>query len=452
MKQHNKILSLLLIFALMIPTSAAEKSTVRIAVVDTGISVRAIDSDRIDEGQNYAIPGASLMDVLGHGTAVASIIVGSESAGITGVCPEAVLVPLVMSTRDENKKKVSCSVADLATIVYDAVDVYDCDIINLSLTTRTNSSELQEAVNHAWEKGVLVVASIGNDDTATVYYPGGFDNVLCVGSVSQDGTNKASFSNYNRNLDILAPGDKITIAQPNGKTTTGSGTSYSTAYISGMAAKLMLAYPELTAEQIVQLLLASATDLGDVGYDNQTGWGVLNTEKTLSYAAQGRQFRDVAADQWYFEGVKFMSTQGLMKGTDAVNFSPNQTTTRAMMWVMLHRMDGQSDTGGEIWYSNAQNWVKEYNIADGKSPDQVITREEIAAMLYQYSRYKGRDVTTSADLSSYSDASTVSKNTAEAMKWACGSGIINGMDGALNPQGSATRAQIATMLMRFAKL
>lgn len=453
MKFRKRILALLLTLALMIPVSAAENRTVRIAVIDSGISTTAISPDSVAEGHNYALPSSSTEDIVGHGTAIASIIVGCESAGITGLCPEATLVPLVIYSRNENQKTVRCDEVELATVIRDAVDVYDCDIINMSLTTRLASPELEAAVTYAWQHGVLVVTSAGNDGGATVLYPGGFDTTLCVGSSNESGTGRASFSNFNTFLDILAPGVNLPIAKPNGTADTGSGTSYSTAYISGVAAKLMLAYPNLTAEQILQLLLASADDLRSEGRDNLTGWGVLNLNNAMQYAEQGRQFRDAPPSQWYFEGVKYMSAQGLMKGTDAINFSPNDTTTRAMMWVMLYRMDEQEENGAcESWYSEAQNWVKTNAIADGEAPNQIITREEIASILYAYSRYKGFDISKTADLSSYSDYTTVSEKAAAAMCWACGCGIINGMDGALNPQGSATRAQIATMLMRFAKL
>lgn len=454
MNKRYRLLAFLLALALTLPVTAAQSEhPVRIAIIDTGISSGAISSNQLDTGYNYVLPGHSTEDVIGHGTAVASIIVGCESAGISGIYPEAILIPLVVYSKDSDGKKVRCNGSDLSAVVRDAVDKFDCDIINMSLTSSKASPELEESLAYAREQGVIIVASSGNEGNATLNYPAGYDTAISVGSINSEGSDRAKFSNFNQALDLMAPGADITIADIHGNAVTGSGTSYSVPCVTAAAAKLMDTYPTLTGEQITQILLASATDIRYEGYDMQTGWGKLDLENALHYAAQGRQFRDASPDQWYFDGVKYMSTQGLMKGTDAVNFSPNQTTTRAMMWVMLYRVDGQTESGsGAEWYSDAQNWVKSNNIADGAAPGQIITREEIAAMLYQYSIYKGRDVSAAANLISYSDASSVSKNTVDAMKWACGTGIINGMYGALNPQGSATRAQIATILMRFINL
>lgn len=164
-------------------------------------------------------------------------------------------------------------------------------------------------------------------------------------------------------------------------------------------------------------------------------------------------YLDVNESDWYYEAVKYVTVNGLMNGTGASRFEPNLATSRAMIWTILARMSGVDTTGGSVWYAAAQQWAIATGVSDGTNPNGTITREQLAAMLYRYAVSKGMvTAPVTADLSIYSDAASVSAYAVEAMQWAVGTGLINGMAGKLNPQGSATRAQVATMLMRFAQL
>ncbi len=164
-------------------------------------------------------------------------------------------------------------------------------------------------------------------------------------------------------------------------------------------------------------------------------------------------YLDVNESDWYYEAVKYVTVNGLMNGTGASRFEPNLATSRAMIWTILARMSGVDTTGGSVWYAAAQQWAIATGVSDGTNPNGTITREQLAAMLYRYAVSKGMvTAPVTADLSIYSDAASVSAYAVEAMQWAVGTGLINGMAGRLNPQGSATRAQVATMLMRFAQL
>ena len=164
-------------------------------------------------------------------------------------------------------------------------------------------------------------------------------------------------------------------------------------------------------------------------------------------------YLDVKTSDWYYEAVKYVTVNGLMNGTGANRFEPNLATSRAMIWTILARMSGVNTTGGSVWYAAAQQWAIATGVSDGTNPNGTITREQLAAMLYRYAVSKGMvTAPVTADLSIYSDAASVSAYAVEAMQWAVGTGLINGMNGKLNPQGSATRAQVATMLMRFAQL
>ena len=156
-------------------------------------------------------------------------------------------------------------------------------------------------------------------------------------------------------------------------------------------------------------------------------------------------YTDVAANAWYYDAVAYVTANGLMNGTSATTFAPDATTTRAMIWTVLARMNGQSVDGGTPWYALAQSWAMRANVSDGTNPESAISREELATMLY---RAAGSPA-VSGNLLSYPDGNAVSAWAENALLWATQNGIISGIDGMLTPQGQATRAQVAAMLMRF---
>ena len=163
-------------------------------------------------------------------------------------------------------------------------------------------------------------------------------------------------------------------------------------------------------------------------------------------------YADVQENAWYAEAVDYVTAQGLMTGTAADAFAPELTTTRAMVWTILGRMSGAGVSGGEPWYGLAQRWAVETGVSDGSNPDGKITREQLAAMLYRFAGEPELLDSELAGLSGYADHNDVSSYAYRAMAWAVSRGIINGVDGALVPQGLATRAQVAAMLMRYCEL
>jgi hypothetical protein len=164
------------------------------------------------------------------------------------------------------------------------------------------------------------------------------------------------------------------------------------------------------------------------------------------------QYPDVQVGDWYSGAVQFVTEEKLMTGTGK-GFEPNAATTRAMLWTILARMDGADTNSTGAWYVAAQDWAVKHGVSDGTSPDGKITRAQLATMLYRYAQSRGLvKADVQGDLSAFTDSASVSPYAVEAMRWAVGAGIVNGMDGKLNPQGEATRAQMATMLMRYAKL
>lgn len=161
-------------------------------------------------------------------------------------------------------------------------------------------------------------------------------------------------------------------------------------------------------------------------------------------------FTDVMEGNWFYESVWFAYANGLMKGTDTDLFSPNDNTTRGMIVTILARLEGVDTATGKIWYEAGREWAMNNGISDGTYMDGEITREQLAAMLYRYATVKGYDVSKTADLSGFTDAGDISQWANQAMQWAVEIGLINGRtETSLVPQGEATRAEVATILMRF---
>ncbi len=174
-------------------------------------------------------------------------------------------------------------------------------------------------------------------------------------------------------------------------------------------------------------------------------------------------FEDVGADDWFCDDVRYVYENGLMNGTEETRFSPYLSTTRGMIVTVLYRMEGAPDTTAACpfadvpagtYYEKAIAWAAANGIVNGYSattfgPEDPITREQMAAILYRYASYKGIDVSAAADLSAYGDASSVSAYARPAMGWVCGAGIVQGSDGLLLPAAHATRAQIAAILHRY---
>lgn len=190
---------LLLLALLTLPAFAAEGEPLRAAIIDTGISTAAVAPERILPGKNYLRPEDGTEDRLGHGTAVAAIIAGSEAAELSGLCTEVQLVPLVYCTADEDGRELRGNAALAAQAIRDAVDLYACRIINLSSGAAADSPALRAAADYAAEKGVLLISSAGNTGVTApeqIYYPGGYESVLCVGACDEAGR-MAAFSQKN---------------------------------------------------------------------------------------------------------------------------------------------------------------------------------------------------------------------------------------------------------------
>ena len=176
-------------------------------------------------------------------------------------------------------------------------------------------------------------------------------------------------------------------------------------------------------------------------------------------------YADVSANQWFYAAVQYVSENKLMNGVAENAFGPDIHTTRGMLVTILHRMEGEpqagehsfADVAEDKYYADAVAWAAENDIVNGYSdtvfaPEKAMSREEMAVVLYRYAQYKGWDVSAQGDLSRYADSESVSAWSAEAMTWAVGAKVMDGMDGRLAPQGDALRSQTATVLMRVSTL
>lgn len=173
-------------------------------------------------------------------------------------------------------------------------------------------------------------------------------------------------------------------------------------------------------------------------------------------------YTDVSKNDWFYDSVAYVSANGIMNGYADGTFAPGRNLSRAQLAQLLYNLEGRpasaavryTDAQAGAWYESAVSWAAKAGIltgyADGSiRPNDSITRQQLAAMLYRYARYTGRDVSRRADLGSYTDTHQIAPYALEAMQWANAAGILNGSGDALLPGGTATRAQTAAMLTRF---
>lgn len=160
------------------------------------------------------------------------------------------------------------------------------------------------------------------------------------------------------------------------------------------------------------------------------------------------QFIDVPFDSWYYSAVKFVVKKGMMSGTSANIFSPENEATRGMLMTILARHAGINIDGSQLWYQRGMDWAVVQGISDGTSPEAAISREQLVVMLWRYADKPA----AVGSLAAYSDAASVSSWAERAMTWAVQNKIITGDANRLNPQNTASRAEMAAMLMRFCEV
>ena len=256
-----------------------------VAVIDTGVTLEHPDLNNILPGVRYL--GGKEVDYKGdidnHGTFVAGIIsaTNNNEVGSTGVMPETKIYPISVFKKDKIEGMISEDI-DLILGIEDAIK-NNVDVINLSLGGYDNNKAEADVIKKAVEHGIIVVAASGNKGNTSLFYPASFNDVISVSAIDEN-FKRAKFSNYNKKVDVTAPGQSIISTIPvevhkDGKKygyMNGSGTSFSTAYVSGLAAMFKAINPNATAKDFEDIIKTTSVDIGTKGYDTKYGYGIAN--------------------------------------------------------------------------------------------------------------------------------------------------------------------------------
>ena len=254
---------------------------VRVAIIDSGVAAHPELANNVTVRQCYISNANADEDTIGHGTFVAGLIAAeADGVGIVGMAPRAEIVSL--KCFDNGHKTV---VSELVSAIYDAVDVYDCKIINMSLGVAKDSVTLRDAVDYAAANGCIIVSAVGNYGTTALYYPAAYENVIGVGSVDAQKAN-SSFSQRNSSVWLTAPGEKVISLYFDEGYASNSGTSFAAPLVSGAVALLLRFAPDADAGFFMDLFARCSDDLGNGGYDVLYGHGLLNIERCVNRLLQ----------------------------------------------------------------------------------------------------------------------------------------------------------------------
>ncbi len=388
---------------------------------------------------------------------------------------------------------------------YAAVLVNGATGVNITDTTLNPDSTAYANIEYGMGDGVTTVPSMSIDN---VTFSGNAENTIWI---DNDTTNriKEKTGAANDNAVLAAIQDNITYTSPNGgslpisvelsegkNTTIYEESTYEPPYTGKYSYEIFTKVGDngtLDVEQYAtegdevtftvtpdeaymldEMTITSGgkevdvTDNGDGTYTFTMPSGDVKINVTFTKGPDWEPtpdmpFTDVNENDWFYDVVLYAYENGLMTGTSADTFEPNTATTRGMIVSMLARLEGVtsapdagfSDVNASDWYATAVNWAASAGVVNGFEDNTFrandpITREQMAAILYNYADYKGMDTSARADLSGYSDADAISSWATEVLAWANAEGYVNGMTATtLDPQGSATRAQVAAIFERF---
>lgn len=443
MKRKCWVFPLLCILLLTIipPLDAYGAQPVRIGFIDTGISTKHLEEAQVMAGKNYVFADRDTQDREGHGTATAGMVLGSETLGLKGSCPGAVAVPLVTVDKYASGVFNKGDVSVMSRAIYEAIDIYGCRVVNMSMGVTEDAEELRRAVEYAEEKGVVLVSAVGNDNVLypkRSYYPACYPTVIGVGAAESliaesrtagdraaGGWRVADFS-QRKGVSVLADGFQLATVTNRNAAEVGlrSGSSYACAYVAGLCAQLLMEVPSLNPAEVRGILYAGARELGAPGKDPESGWGVV--------------------------GPGIPSTEKV---------------TRAMLVALLHESAGRPEASGgapaftdvpvDSYYAQAVYWAAEAGIVRGYSPsrfgpDDEVSREQMAVIMGNYARSQGFATAERGSLALFADEGSVSAWARGPMAWAVGRGLILGKgNGILDPLGATTRTEAAAIMQRF---
>ena len=388
------------------------------------------------------------VDATGKVTAVsagtATITVTTVDQSKTATCEVTVTAaPVPVSGVSLNKDSTSLTVGDTETL--------------------TATVKPEDATNKAvtWTSSNSTVATVDQNGVVTAVARG--TAVITAAAADGSGASASCTVTVSSYLPPANPNYKITVEATQG----GAVTADPTAAKAGTTVTLTP-----VPDRGYQVGAVAVTDrFGDAVAVTEQADGTYTftmpngqVTVTVTFAEAPLPFHDVTEGDWFYEAVRCAYETGLMDGVGDNLFAPNSETTRAQLVTILYRLAGEPEPGGDsgfsdvaagIWYTDAVAWAAANGIVNGVSetefaPGKDITREQLATILFRYAEAKGYDVSARADLSAYPDADQIQSYAAESVAWAVAEGLIQGFeDNTLRPAGNATRAQIATILMRF---
>lgn len=428
------------------------------------------------KGDDYSL--GTMTAGKGHGTHVCGLI-AAEAMNQTGICGAASaykndVVDLVVA----DIFRTGTSPTSFVLRGLDYAKAIGAEIVNTSLgiamsTIAEGSSTvelLERKCKELHDAGILLVCAAGNDNLKDEgelsMIPADFDS--CMGVVWVDpngnrGVSGLSASNYGLLKDIAAPGTMLYSVASGGGYARKSGTSMATPLVTAAAAMVRSISKTYTPMDVLRILKETSQALDDPELSNI---GMLRADRAAVFALAKKPipFTDVKQELWYYDTVRENYLRGIMTGMSETRFAPANPVGRAQFATVIYRMEGSqkipyqkifADVPENAWYTDAVTWAFDQGIITGYQngtfgPANTITREQLATMLYRYAKYLGLDVSAEIEMSNFKDLNKISEFAWPAMVWAVGSGIITGKNPeTLSPQGQASRAECATMVVRF---
>lgn len=312
----------------------------------------------------------------------------------------------------------------------------------VTTTTTDTAGNKTEVVENTDGSSQTTVTNKDGSGSVTVVDENG--NVVSSATLSQSAVEAAQ-----------EKGEAVTLPMPEVPVTADRETAptVTVSLPSGTTAKVEIPVADVTPGTVAILVNDDGTEeVIKTSLTTENGVAVtLSDGDTVKVVDNSKTFDDVADNYWGAEAVDFAVSRELFAGTSATTFAPDTAMTRAMIVTVLARFEGVDTTTGSTWYEAGQQWAMENGVSDGTNMDASLTREQLATMLYRYAQSKGYDTTQGGmAIREYADFEQISDYAVEAMTWAVNTGLISGTSTTtLSPQGLATRAQVATILMRF---
>ena len=312
----------------------------------------------------------------------------------------------------------------------------------------SSSGSQSETTTNPDGSTTTIVTNPNGDRVETTQYPDGSSSVT---TVDADGNKKIEVTLPEKVLADAAENQE-TVKLPISAVETGTD---NTATITvdlpeNTVAKVEIPVENVTAGTVAVVVKPDGTEevLMDSTVSENGVVATVSDGMVVKVEDRSKAFTDMPSNHWAYGDVQFAVSHDLFNGTSGDTFSPNSSMTRAMVVTVLARYEGVDTSTGGTWYDAGRDWAMQNGVSDGTNIEASITREQLATMLY---RYAGEPA-VSGTITGFTDAAAVSGWAQDAMLWAIENGLISGMgDGSLNPQGNATRAQVATILARFVK-